>query len=1330
MAAKQRNIFALKNFRGLDKENKLLKVETFRATDGFNFKIDSNVLKTRPSLDFIVEPPFELVSNDYIIDFYEYGDVDIYVSRFFFWFVPKNDTNQTTHFNNTFSLPHFIKGGISSSFDFLNKRPLFQEEKECLFIFGLNNIYVFSYIDGLDGINRHYFFYELRSKPGTPNVYINNEEFEKKFDDLPTPYVPTVILDNKSFDDVNLLSKKSYYKYFAAEPSSSTLETTYYIPTYYDKDKHGTFDITKPEQFKVDFYKNRYENFTTYPIFLGVLNETFFVTSPNTVSSLFGTEITGAAIGDGKTNNFKGIEGVYYSKVKFLFTGKPNQSPIAVERIIGLTKNEFFEMKVKDSNGKTVFEFLMDYIKTNQSSLTANKHVVFSLLVQYTAEYKDLATDFITDVSVHQATFNIYVQLKSDEVVSINFDNVSIYSNTSTTTNLGESYLPLPTLILGFNFTEPIDLTLSLGNTPILLTNNDASFTDEFKTLAESKVSLAEAQYANGDKVRVDGYLYKIRTIQQQKEAVIPATSSSIGLSGKTFIDSSGSWLTNSVGPRNPVPASNEYPTINFPSPVQGVPQIDLGIYGEVNAFTYNFTFAENTSERSGLRQAILNVIGVNTTLTSNAVNGAGTAWFRVRMFKKIFNTMGAGGVPNYNYQATTVLVLASYKLQTSVEQQERHSMSYLCDIVETTRPIEEVLFSTKFNEENNTVELTVKNYFYDYKNEPTILVTIDFPLNTEYNYISESNFGVNFGSENRLFLAGNQKFPNIDRYNISNDLLGNGVANQSYELTYFPSKNYRVVGGKGPINGYVVATDTQLYVTKEDYPNDNKLFVRQRNVDNGVVFYSDIKTSLDKTPLNNRCIVRFYNDIVILDKNGLYGIELSQNVLTDERLVKLRSGFINEELKQKIAAYDKNKIFITENNIELQIHIGQEAYVADSKYIAQNPNSAAENVSYEIVKWVFPITFEHGYVKNGTVYLFPQNARFVYTYGTENFDQVYERILTGSFNLVYLDGTLSTFVLNSTILPKSTPQAKIDALVFTVETPLYRVVGYQNTDYTFNTTSNVFTLINNTNAFAHLTDGNTLHWDGSSSSGFQTSPFTITDFESSLRTTFTYPENAARNSVVKVYEEVTEKKLYITHYFWISIQNSNQTPNNDNSPYIVLSPFKPTTAIKITRNVGETDSNYVSRIKSIVNQSPKMEYITVNSAIISKARVSEETQINLRWISAITDFGISTMEKTSFRTNIFATKQADTNNMTFGYRTLRRLAGLNDIIDLSNNFNLENIEYSQFALATFNTVALSLPMKENNFLYIQFVINGYGKIEINGIEVIYKANRMIRSVA
>jgi hypothetical protein len=67
--------------------------------------------------------------------------------------------------------------------------------------------------------------------------------------------------------------------------------------------------------------------------------------------------------------------------------------------------------------------------------------------------------------------------------------------------------------------------------------------------------------------------------------------------------------------------------------------------------------------------------------------------------------------------------------------------------------------------------------------------------------------------------------------------------------------------------------------------------------------------------------------------------------------------------------------------------------------------------------------------------------------------------------------------------------------------------------------------------------------------------------------------------------------------------------------------------------------------------------------------------------------------------------------------------------LDLSNAINFDEIEFSQFSMATMDTVGFSLPMKENNFLYIQFTVNGSGKIEINAIEITYKLNRMLKSI-
>lgn len=152
---KQRSVFALRNFRGLDKENKLLKVQPYRATDGYNFYIDSETLKTRPSFSPLINPSFYLESGDYLIDWYKYGDIYIYITKNHIYV---NDGQIT--FNETSNASYVYRSSFQNTLNFEGLKPLFQEEKECLFIFCLNQIYVFSVID------TNYVLYALDEKPG------------------------------------------------------------------------------------------------------------------------------------------------------------------------------------------------------------------------------------------------------------------------------------------------------------------------------------------------------------------------------------------------------------------------------------------------------------------------------------------------------------------------------------------------------------------------------------------------------------------------------------------------------------------------------------------------------------------------------------------------------------------------------------------------------------------------------------------------------------------------------------------------------------------------------------------------------------------------------------------------------------------------------------------------------------------------------------------------------------------------------------------------------------------------------------------------------------
>ena len=91
-----------------------------------------------------------------------------------------------------------------------------------------------------------------------------------------------------------------------------------------------------------------------------------------------------------------------------------------------------------------------------------------------------------------------------------------------------------------------------------------------------------------------------------------------------------------------------------------------------------------------------------------------------------------------------------------------------------------------------------------------------------------------------------------------------------------------------------------------------------------------------------------------MLTKDGLLGIEIASNVLTNERLLKLRSGFINKQLKEDIA--NNASIFCIEDNERLYMVVGKNVYVADARYVSINENAKIDNVSYEIVKWELDI--------------------------------------------------------------------------------------------------------------------------------------------------------------------------------------------------------------------------------------------------------------------------------------------------------------------------------------------------------------------------------------
>jgi hypothetical protein len=1276
MTQKARGLFSLRNFRGLDKENKLLKVQSFRATDGYNFIIESETLKTRPSFSLAHNPNFFLEEGDYLIDYDVFGDIYVYITRRHIYISSGNNV-----YNEKSS--QIITSPFLNTLDFENLKPLFQEEKEVLFIFCLNEIYVVSTIKNQDSTVNKFVLYDLKEKPNNPFNSITEELLWKQFEDLPIPYIPTLFLGSNPLDDVNLLSNKSRYRLFAEVPKTTIGSTTYLLPTYYNKEKNG---ILEKKNVQVSFYKERFDDYEVFPVFMGVQNEDWF-------EDIVTVEGVSTAGDYGVVQNLSEpivIENTFFPIREFEYYKNSENVITTVYERLNLPKKDFFEMIVKSSDNETVFEYLMRQIKLTQSTIDDNQVLVFNLLVQNESVFRDLITTNVIEKVVKQKVFQVYVQLKKFEDDTFNFTQENISFNSVTTAVLSDDYP------LYVDITEPEDsFELNDGN-PILISGQSIDVQTEFVKLAKNKIIEEENSISSGSPVLVKARLFTaFLSTTPLRTAVFPRfiEENSLEVNQQTIS------TTTSIS----------YPTFDNPDlfPVK-----DFGD-GWVVGSIGNFTFSSSSSERVFFENLINQYLQSSQSITDGFTSSVEYGLFKIKMRRENgFTLLGDPDDPSSSetvYQTAAVVVKVFINAPL-VQTQTRYSMTYTATLNKTEVPIVDIseginnLYEVNFKEDFAFIELKVKDYFFDYKNEPSIEVLVTLDSNLDYENISRSTFGATFGSENRLFLAGNPDFPNIDRFNVSNDLLGDNVKNQSYELTYFPSRNYRVIGGKGAINGYVIATDNQLYVTKENYPNDSKLFIRQRLIDdNGRVSYNEFKTNITKTPINNRCIVRFYNDILILAKDGLYGIEISQNVLTDERLVKLRSGFINKDLMKAIEEYGHEGVFILENNVYMYIFIGEKVYVADSRYISQNPNSAAENVSYEIIEWKTNTNYIGGKVIDDKIYLIGENNNVVYGFEDTNSDAIIIKDALGLTNSQTSSNSLYAFVK-----PNSFVNEDASKYVFKFASG-YQTIGILNVDYTISPFNNNLYFVSNPLSFVGIKDGDEIFFE-KSDGGFAKA--IVSNFEASgfawfiatfVPGQFVLGVTSNRN---KMFKSIANLPMYVTHlYIYNDFERLNLSFRKPDEITLNNTNILPTTTIKFNSSLDGSASETVDMYRESLER------------------------IELKWVSAITDFGNSQMEKTMFRANLFATKKEQENSVMFGYRTMRRLSGYSDLIDLSNNFNFEQVDYNLFNLATFDTVATSFPMKENNFLYIQFTLSGYGKIEMNAIEIIYKMNRMLKSI-
>ena len=916
-----------------------------------------------------------------------------------------------------------------------------------------------------------------------------------------------------------------------------------------------------------------------------------------------------------------------------------------------------------------VFELLINIIRGEGQKFDENKIVVFKLPVRYKAVYRDANNNYIIESSMKQSDFLIYVLLKK---YSGFLENPVVYTSSpmKVTDLSSEDYPEYPAVSETYDKDNIVDLPGSPFKVPFFSRL-------DFQSSAMLYLWQNKEDFTPGQRIRVNARFYEEYEIPHPNNILIDWM----------YIND---YLDDFVSEEEEV---DPFDTGTFPDYPSG-----LGVYPTVIELsppieTFNIDFHGDTDTTRGIEEAIY---GYFLSNTDEFPEDSGNALFKIRVFER--NPDGQGG---YFPRGVSAVIPVYYEKAWLEKYQNRYSAS--CLISFQVEAIEPGMYEFRFNEEDHVFELRIKDYYFDYNNEPSIEVKITFEKNPEYELVSKCRFGITFGSENRLFLAGHPEYPNIDRYNVSNDLLSDMVGNQSYELSYFPSRNRRIVGGPGAINGYVVATDTHLYITKEDYPNDQKLFVRERILDeNGVVGYKEYKTSVGKTPLNHRCIVRFFNDILMLTKDGLYGIEISGNILVNERLIKPRSLLIDKDLSEKIKKYDNHKIYIAENNQLLYIFIGKTVFVADVKYVFVDEHDPYEFKTYEMVEWELPFETRYAKFLSDDFFMLADNGKIFYHFEEDSNDDLALKL----FHSVSLFDGFAFLATQET--DEFIDKNKIIRFIFS---EIYGSFAKKDSDFVI---EDGVVYINNPIAFADLNDGDTIYFQ---SQNGEPVPFVVAGFEASDRWNFSLIGDAAEYETDYIYKDFSNKPLYL------SSVACDYKIGEDYFRVCILEPHYISEFITVEKEEGETYKEYAERIADDATH-----YFFGNSGMQDFMIIAEKP-IQFVWVSCITDFNNNLWEKTMFMANIYATKQTKENNLYLGCRTMRRLKALDEVIPLPNNFDFGELDFNMFAFSTFPEFGMSIRMKENNFLYIQFMVKGEGRIQLNALEIIYKLNRRLKTI-
>lgn len=285
---------------------------------------------------------------------------------------------------------------------------------------------------------------------------------------------------------------------------------------------------------------------------------------------------------------------------------------------------------------------------------------------------------------------------------------------------------------------------------------------------------------------------------------------------------------------------------------------------------------------------------------------------------------------------------------------------------------------------------------------EDSVIVTFEPAYTDGAERITKCTFGTQFGlagNNDRLFIAGNAAYPNLDFYS------------ESYNYMYFPVDNYTVLGGaQSAITGYSRINDGSLGIHKSE-GDSSGIYYRTASAET----FTDATTGTQLTEtifpvkagavgeycVDWRSCKRLGSDPLFASANGIYAVIIGGSMTSNERYAKERSVNINNELTSGAGMVDAIAEVVDNRYM---LFTGGSCYIADARYKYAEQKLADDAYNYEWWRWTLPGTITAVCKLGGMLFLGAEDGRiFSLTSGFK--DTVYNALGAVTFggNIVYM---------------------------------------------------------------------------------------------------------------------------------------------------------------------------------------------------------------------------------------------------------------------------------------------------------------------------------------